>query len=162
MKKAIVLISILFCAASLFAQRYTVTEKQVEVTNEDGEKETQTHATVKDNLTGLVWTKDYKFSVKWDEASAYCENLDYAGLTNWRLPDIKELISLVKIDNPKGTAVTDFPAMPKEGFWSKTMVKKDPNSAWDIKFMSGMVSKDSMHNRRYNARCVLDTTKAEK
>ncbi|MCB1157131.1 MAG: DUF1566 domain-containing protein [Leptospiraceae bacterium] len=62
--------------------------------------------TVTDNNTGLIWqqsngeqsTGDYQFT--WQEALSYCENLSLAGKTDWRLPDIKELQSIVYYDNP--------------------------------------------------------------
>jgi hypothetical protein len=55
--------------------------------NEDG--------TVIDNVTGLIWTQDLsKMSMTWEEASEYCENLEFAGYDDWRLPSLKELWSI--------------------------------------------------------------------
>lgn len=51
-----------------------------------------------DNATGLWWedssvvTNSY---LNWNDANAYCENLDLAGVTAWRLPSEKELQSLL-------------------------------------------------------------------
>ncbi|MCP4129952.1 MAG: DUF1566 domain-containing protein [bacterium] len=64
------------------------------------------NSTVTDNNTGLIWqqangeesTGDYQFS--WENALAYCEALTLGGSSDWRLPDIKELQSIVYYDNP--------------------------------------------------------------
>jgi hypothetical protein len=45
-----------------------------------------------DPATGLMWTrKDNGSDVDWNEASAYCSNLQLAGYKDWRLPTIEEL-----------------------------------------------------------------------
>ncbi|MEO5338539.1 MAG: DUF1566 domain-containing protein [Magnetospirillum sp. WYHS-4] len=63
--------------------------------------------TVADRATGLTWLKadsgDGAFRnmrmrdgrLDWKEALKFCEDLDFAGRTDWRLPDAKELHSLV-------------------------------------------------------------------
>ncbi|MDC7223914.1 MAG: DUF1566 domain-containing protein [Spirochaetales bacterium] len=51
--------------------------------------------TVSDLATGLMWTKDDMGPMNWKEALLACEDLRYAGYDDWRLPQIKELISLV-------------------------------------------------------------------
>jgi len=46
--------------------------------------------TITDNVTGLIWTQELSsYSMVWSDASAYCENLEVGGITNWRLPTIK-------------------------------------------------------------------------
>jgi hypothetical protein len=62
--------------------------------------------TVTDQTTALMWQKangegasgDYQFT--WMEALAYCEDLSLAGHDDWRLPDVKELHSIVDYDPP--------------------------------------------------------------
>lgn len=52
--------------------------------------------TVTDKATGLMWTKDdSKKSMLWQNALKYAENSEKAGYSDWRLPDAKELQSLV-------------------------------------------------------------------
>ena len=51
--------------------------------------------TITDNVTGLVWTQDLSDgSMPWSDASAYCESLEVGSITDWRLPNIKELWSI--------------------------------------------------------------------
>jgi hypothetical protein len=58
------------------------------VENQDG--------TVSDLATGLLWAKaDSGKPMNWEHALAYCENLTLAGHEDWRLPNAKELQSLV-------------------------------------------------------------------
>lgn len=55
--------------------------------------------TVTDNATGLTWTKDDSgYGMEWEAALNYCESLDTAGISDWRLPNAKELQSIVDYD----------------------------------------------------------------
>lgn len=63
------------------------------------------NGTITDNATGLTWMQEdsgalisgtiVSGGLNWQEALNWCESLDYAGATDWRLPDIKELHSIV-------------------------------------------------------------------
>ena len=51
--------------------------------------------TVTDNVTGLMWQQeDDDVRRDWEDALVYCEELDLAGYTDWRLPDGGELRSI--------------------------------------------------------------------
>ncbi len=61
-------------------------------------------STISDNATGLMWMKnDSKTTMNWEDALDYAENLDYAGYSDWRLPDVKELQSIVDYTRSPGT-----------------------------------------------------------
>jgi len=52
--------------------------------------------TVSDSATGLTWQKsDSGEGMNWKEALRYAENLTLGGHSDWRLPDAKELQSIV-------------------------------------------------------------------
>ena len=52
--------------------------------------------TVTDRATGLMWAKnDSGKGLNWEQALAYTENLELAGHGDWRLPNAKELQSIV-------------------------------------------------------------------
>lgn len=61
--------------------------------------------TVTDKATGLMWAKVDSGHLKagekgdgklnWEQALRWCEELEYAGYSDWRLPNIKELQSLI-------------------------------------------------------------------
>ncbi|MCP4414462.1 MAG: DUF1566 domain-containing protein, partial [Gammaproteobacteria bacterium] len=53
-------------------------------------------STITDNATGLMWMQNDSHSgLNWEDALSYAENLEYAGHSDWRLPDAKELQSIV-------------------------------------------------------------------
>jgi hypothetical protein len=56
------------------------------------------NGTLTDNVTGLAWQQeDDDVQRNWEDAITYCEGLSLAGYSDWRLPNIKELKSIVDI-----------------------------------------------------------------
>jgi len=54
------------------------------------------NGTISDNATGLVWLQaDSGVGMNWADALTYCEDLSAAGFDDWRLPNAKELQSIV-------------------------------------------------------------------
>jgi hypothetical protein len=54
------------------------------------------NGSVSDLATGLIWTQnDSESGMNWEMALNYCESLDTAGSSDWRLPNVKELHSIV-------------------------------------------------------------------
>jgi hypothetical protein len=52
--------------------------------------------TVTDRATGLIWQQgDSREALNWPQALAYAETLELAGAEDWRLPNAKELQSIV-------------------------------------------------------------------
>jgi len=52
--------------------------------------------TITDEATGLMWAQDDSgMAIDWKTALAYAENSTYAGYDDWRLPNVKELQSIV-------------------------------------------------------------------
>lgn len=52
--------------------------------------------TITDHATGLMWMKkDNGAGVNWQSALSYAEGFEYAGYSDWRLPDAKELQSIL-------------------------------------------------------------------
>lgn len=62
--------------------------------------------TITDNATGLMWMQDDNGEgVLWEDALSYAEDFEYAGHSDWRMPDAKELQSL--IDYTRSPETTD-------------------------------------------------------
>jgi len=48
--------------------------------------------------TGLIWTKDFFSARTWNQALYLCNVMEVGGYTDWRLPNIKELLSKTYTD----------------------------------------------------------------
>jgi hypothetical protein len=75
----------------------------------------------------------------WNDALQYCENLDYKNRTNWRLPNVNEMLSLSDASRETNDAIFEHRASMAYGYWTSTSfmeqnVKKDQNAtyAWMI------------------------------
>jgi hypothetical protein len=54
------------------------------------------NGTITDSATGLMWMQnDNGSAVLWENALSYAENFSFAGYSDWRLPDVKELQGIV-------------------------------------------------------------------
>lgn len=121
--------------------------------------------TVLDKITGLRWTKCSMKSggvmddtadcsgpaaeYTWEQAVDVCNNLNYKGIITWRLPNIRELQSIVTYYRDKDPLIfinTDyFPNIPKgkelgldqSHFWSSTTYANDARRAWSFDFLWG-------------------------
>ncbi|MDD5016352.1 MAG: DUF1566 domain-containing protein [Atribacterota bacterium] len=99
-------------------------------------------------------------SMVWDstmgspDALSACDNLTYAGYTDWRLPNVKELQSIVNYQNV-GPAIntTYFPNAQSDYYWSSTTYAGYSVYAWLVYFNDGNVSFDYKFNP-YQVRCV--------
>jgi len=68
------------------------------------------NGTITDNATGLMWMQnDNGSAILWEDALNFAENFNYAGYSDWRLPDIKELQSIV--DYTRSPATTNSAAI---------------------------------------------------
>jgi hypothetical protein len=68
------------------------------------------NGTVTDLATGLMWMQaDSEIDLNWEEALAYAEGLQYGEHDDWRLPDAKELQSIV--DYTRSPDTTDSAAI---------------------------------------------------
>lgn len=79
---------------------------------------------VVDYRSHLTWQPAAEEETTWLEALSYCENSKYAGFDDWRLPNVKELSTLINYD--KTNPATDFPEKllridgERQDFWSST------------------------------------------
>jgi hypothetical protein len=77
-----------------------------------------------DSMTSLEWqtTELVDTAVSWSDALEYCEGLEHADKSDWRLPSIKELVTL--IDETAAVApvvdTTAFGNASATRFWSST------------------------------------------
>jgi hypothetical protein len=110
--------------------------------------------TVTDNVTGLVWQREDDNSPRtWGDAISYCEGLDLGGHTDWRLPAVKELQSIV--DYGRYSPSIDALVFPEaiSDCWSSSTHAYSTRQAWDVDFSYGHVGKDDKSDAN-SVRCV--------
>ncbi len=66
-------------------------------------------STITDKATDLMWMEADAGPFNWEEALSYAENLTFAGYSDWRLPNAKELQSIV--DYSRSPDTTNSPAI---------------------------------------------------
>lgn len=119
-------------------------------------------AEVTDARTGLVWRRCsagqvFDGSACTGTAATYTHEqaLTYAkGQTGWRLPNVKELSSIV--DSERAHPSIDpvaFPATPAWYYWSSSPLAGFPGYAWVVYFDYGVVN-GSSRNYTYRVRLV--------
>jgi len=110
---------------------------------------------VYDNNTGLTWQQTTPTSkYTWENADSYCNDLTYAGYSDWRLPTPQELLTI--IDNSRSNPAIDttyFPETQSSGSWSSSTRVGSTSNAWYANFYSGNVNSLNKTNNIY-VRCV--------
>jgi hypothetical protein len=91
--------------------------------------------TVIDSASGLQWMQaDSGTGKNWQEALAYCENLSLADHTDWRLPNAKELHSIVDYSNAPDT--NGKPAINTDYFNSTSIKNENGVDDWPFYWTS--------------------------
>jgi len=97
-----------------------------------------------DNVTGLMWVTNpmtdagFKGPQTWESALTSCtvtlNGMAYAGYTNWRLPNVRELTSIVKYGATTAPRIntTAFPNTKTESYWTSTSISS--TLAWPVYF----------------------------
>lgn len=100
---------------------------------------------VEDRLTGLLWTKKANFAgfpLTWQEALDFVANMNragYLGFADWRLPNRRELLSLLGFQDSRPALPQGYPF---EGvflgwYWSSTSAAISPDHAWYVHMEGG-------------------------
>jgi hypothetical protein len=113
--------------------------------------------TVRDNETGLVWQQRVDdTTVNQAAAISHCDALTFAGRTDWRLPSVLELRSIVDETRsaPPTIDVTFFPDAQPTYFWSATPVASSSVAGWSVAFDHGYVYDTGLATNAYRVRCV--------
>jgi hypothetical protein len=93
---------------------------------------------IEDQEKGLMWQKaTAPGTYTWDEALSYCANLSLGGFSDWRLPELIELFSLVdRSISPPGPIIntTYFPLTRSGHYWTATRMAPDANFIYYVDF----------------------------
>jgi hypothetical protein len=103
--------------------------------------------TVTDQLTGLMWTKNAdqaNGTLDWEEALLKSADCDVGDYTDWRLPNRKELESLIDLGSahPALPSGHPFENVRATYYWSSTTTANGEDSAWVLHFYIGMITND--------------------
>jgi hypothetical protein len=94
----------------------------------------------------------------WANAVAYCQTLTLAGHSDWRLPSLIELFSIVDFAqvNPPSINGAYFPSTPSNLFWSSSPDAWSPSKAWGVIFnvFSGGGTESFAASVAFPIRCV--------
>jgi hypothetical protein len=95
------------------------------------------------NLTADLTDEDF---VSWCDALRYCNIVEFAGHDDWRLPNVRELQSIVDYGRPDPAIDPVFGALPRQ-YWSSTSVADNPGFVWIVVFSGGSVVDTGKGNR---------------
>ena len=117
--------------------------------------------TVTDNLTGLTWLRNANcLGLRtWAQAlsdanalaSGSCGLQDGSTVGTWRLPNSKELQSLIDFGtaNPAFPVGHPFTGVVSDGYWTSTTFVPTPTLAWYVDLAAGGLNGSTKGNGRY-------------
>ncbi|MDH4161917.1 MAG: DUF1566 domain-containing protein [Nitrospirota bacterium] len=118
--------------------------------------------TVTDTGTNLMWEQAQTVppaTYTWEEVITRCEDLvlPAAGYADWRLPNVKELLTIV--DDTRYDPAIDpvcFPNTQSYAFWSSStnFLSSTGAIAWGVEFYHGSASRNLNKTMKFPARCV--------
>lgn len=112
--------------------------------------------TLTDNATGLVWQKQNNNTAYiLSAALAYC-NANTAALpgSGWRLPNIKELYSIIDYSRYNPMINPLFTNTKSDSYWSSTTMADNTAYAWPVFFATGYVGYGYDKGSGHYVRCV--------
>lgn len=120
---------------------------------------------LKDNVTGLMWDDNHSIQKNWADAITYCEAYDYGGYSDWRLPTMHELYSLVDVNTSMPSTTPLLTNIVSGIYWT---VSRTPyfnasvysNNRTIVVFNGGYVDNDTKTDSNY-VRCVRGTMSDE-
>lgn len=193
MKKICFALTLLLCCGSAFAFDFdpigTVKKAFGSVAGEKGSGITAGFSrddsleVVKDDIYRLMWQDQqfmgssatlsplsamgdkYNNKMTYAEAVKYCDDLNFAGFDDWRLPTANELLSITD-DTKYNPAInkafknvayeTNDKGEKNYGwYWSSTESAGGSSNAWIVDFKDGDISWSDVYNSRF-VRCVRD------
>jgi len=107
-------------------------------------------------IASLEWqdnTEAKTIKLNWQDAKDHCQNLSLGGYEDWRLPNIKELQSIVDTKHYKPTIKSSFVYTASSDYWSSGEDVSDAKYAWHVHFNKGLTDYDAK-SYEYSVRCV--------
>jgi hypothetical protein len=115
-----------------------------------------------DRKNSLMWqdTLYNREKRSWRGAKEYCENLIFGSFSDWRVPTIRELYSIIEHNQKRGASKvsSQFYTLQKSWYWSSTQFVDEKRKSWNINFSTGNDTWD-FKSKRINVVCVRETGK---
>lgn len=91
-----------------------------------------------EGLSGVDCNTGTASTHTWQQALELTDNVDFAGYTDWRLPNAEELLSLASI-NCYAPAIneTTFPNTSSSRYWTSSPIAGSTTIAWFVGFDKG-------------------------
>ncbi|CCQ11091.1 putative Fimh-like protein [Pseudoalteromonas luteoviolacea B = ATCC 29581] len=153
MKFRLILVSCALSAISSNCFAQTCFANQIASTTSSDNFVINSNGTVSDLTTGLMWqTCSYGQSydnaneicinasapIKWEQALLIAINNRFAGLDDWRVPNIKELASIIEHQCVEPSInKTVFFGTVNDNYWTSTTDMIRPDHAWVYQFSDG-------------------------
>jgi len=121
---------------------------------------------VTDSVTGLMWQDDYSDNggnikqAKWQSAIDYCEALRLDGYDDWRLPNIRELGTIIDYNQGSIAINPVFQKAIADFYISSSTYTRYKSYEWGISFLRGECDLNSKDHEHY-IRCVRTGSNAE-
>lgn len=141
-------------AMSYAVQAQTCKPESIPASTPNSQLQDNGDGTITDTKTGLIWKRCLEGqsgsdcasgsaeAFTWQQALQRAQTVNssggFAGFSDWRLPTIKELSSLVEhqcVD--PAINLTRFPNASNHWLWSSSAVAGFPNYAWGVFFLNG-------------------------
>ena len=133
-----------------------------------------------DSESTLTWSAKSADQMNWENAGSYCENLTEGGYTDWRLPTIDELRTLIQecaATEPGGSCGVTESCLSSScrddscnscsndstgghskfgetsSLWSSSTLSDYTDTAWFVNFKNGIVY-NNLKSSNYYVRCV--------
>lgn len=101
-----------------------------------------------DRATNLVWPKAWDGdggngggSLTWASGVSWASNLNFAGFTDWRLPNVNELVSLINWGTTNPCLWSGvFTGVAASSYFTSTTYSGGTTNAWIVSMVSGAVT----------------------
>lgn len=159
MKKIVLMMGAVFGVFSLGASAQQVCQLEIPESNPTSRFDVKDDGTVVDMKTGLMWkqcvegltgaacNEGNSTTHNWSQALQNAQLSDFSGYNDWRLPNIKELRSIVEFRCYSPAAnLNVFPGTPSRVFSSSTPLSfqafsgSEPNAARYVVFTNGGIT----------------------